>query len=201
MHTVLPLGSQIPDFWLPDYNGKIYTKEILSGASAAMIFFLCNQGNHVHYVLGALVKLLREYEKKGVSALAINPNDIALSPDDRPDKMREMAIRYNYTFPYLFDGTQEVTKTLGASCIPDFFIFTREGYLAYHGRMDDSNPENGRMPNGKHLRKALDAVLKEDLTKLRQRSSYGNAIKWHPGNEPSYLYSPKNRRKVLQHQR
>ena len=32
-----------------------------------------------------------------------------------------------YTFPYLFDETQEVAQAYGAACTPDFFVYDRTG--------------------------------------------------------------------------
>lgn len=55
--------------------------------------------------------------------VGINSNDVKSYPEDRPQKMAEEAKAAGYTFPYLFDETQEVAKAYRAACTPDFYLF------------------------------------------------------------------------------
>jgi hypothetical protein len=101
--------------------------------------------------------------------------------------MAAEAKEVGYTFPYLFDETQEVAKAYGAACTPDFFLFDRERRLFYRGQMDGSRPGNGVPVTGEDLRRALDAVLDRRPAPEVQRPSLGCNIKWKPGNEPVYF--------------
>jgi peroxiredoxin len=50
----------------------------------------------------------REYEAKGLVVLGISCNDVEAYPDDAPQQMVEQARRAGFTFPYLYDESQEV---------------------------------------------------------------------------------------------
>jgi hypothetical protein len=92
-----------------------------------------------------------------------------------------------YTFPYLFDETQEVAKAYRAACTPDFYLFDKHRKLVYRGQFDDSRPSLSIPITGRDLRAALDAVLRQLPVPEPQRPSLGCNIKWMPGNEPVYF--------------
>ncbi len=91
--------------------------------------------------------------------VGINANDPAAYPEDSPAEMAKEVVRRGYSFPYLFDETQNVAKAYRAACTPDFFLFDRERKLVYRGQMDSSRPGNNLPVTGEDLRAALDAVL------------------------------------------
>lgn len=186
---ILPLGSDLPDFWLPDVDGVIVPKDQLLGASAVMVIFMCNHSRHLKHLREVLIRLIFEFQQRGVAAVAINSDDISQFPDDSPDRMKEDAKLHGYSFPYLYDGTQQVAKLFGVSAIPDFFIFDKTGKLAYHGQMDDSRPDNDKPVTGKDIRRALDAVLCGKAPLITQKQSSGSFLKWKKGNEPQYFRS------------
>jgi hypothetical protein len=101
--------------------------------------------------------------------------------------MAEEKAAIGYTFPYLFDESQDIAKAYNAACTPDFYVFDRDLRLVYRGQMDDSRPGNGARVTGKDLRAALDAVMSGQQVSEEQRPSIGCNIKWKPGNEPSYF--------------
>jgi hypothetical protein len=119
--------------------------------------------------------------------VGINSNDPESQPDDRPEKMAEAIKEAGYTFPYLFDKTQEVAKAYRAAFTPDFFLFDKDRKLVYRGRMDDSRPGNNIPVTGRELRTALDIVLAGQPLPADQKPSIGCNIKWRPGNEPDYF--------------
>lgn len=176
------LGSDLPDFGLPDIEGNFVLRDHLLGASAILVAFICNQCSYVKHIREVMVKLIREYQAYGIKAVGINSNDIEISPDDRPDRMKEDSRIYGYTFPYLFDATQIVAKKFRVNCTPDFFVYSKDGKLTYHGQLDDSRPGNGRPVTGKDLRQALQATL-ENHQILRMHPSSGEKIIWKKNNE------------------
>ena len=185
--TMSPLGTVAPDFSLPDTNGKSVSLADLKDAPALLVVFMCNHCPFVRHISGGLAELAREYQGRGVAVVGINSNDVAKYPDDSPQKMVEEVAAAGYTFPYLFDETQEVAKAYQAACTPDFFVFDRDQRLVYRGQMDDSRPDSGIQVTGKDLRAALDAVLAGQPALENQKPSVGCNIKWKPGNEPDYV--------------
>ena len=185
--TMLPLGTQAPDFSLPDADGKIVSLKDFSDSSALLMIFMCNHCPFVKHIGEGLAVLAKEYQAKGVAVVGINANDVANYPDDSPDKMKEETAKYGYTFPYLYDETQEIAKTYRAACTPDFFLFDAEQKLVYRGQMDDSRPNSGIPVTGQDLRAALDAVLEGNEVPAEQKPSIGCNIKWKAGNEPDYF--------------
>ena len=101
--------------------------------------------------------------------------------------MKEEAEAWGYTFPYLFDESQDVAKAYRAACTPDFFVFDAEHKLVYRGQLDDSRPSNSVAVDGRDLRAALDAVLDSVSPAAEQKPSIGCNIKWKAGNEPDYF--------------
>lgn len=187
--TMLALGTTAPDFRLPDTDGKMVGLSDFKSAPATLVMFICNHCPYVIHIRSELAKLAREYQAKGVAVIAINSNDADKYPADSPDKMKQEVASAGYTFPYLFDETQQVAKAYQAACTPDFFVFDHNRKLVYRGQLDDSRPRVATpLPvTGKDLRAALDAVLSKAPVAPEQKASMGCNIKWKPGNEPSYF--------------
>ncbi|MFO7775782.1 MAG: thioredoxin family protein [Candidatus Hydrogenedentota bacterium] len=184
--TMMPLGTEAPPFSLPDTEGKTVALSDYEGSKGYLIMFICNHCPYVKHVQHELARLGKEYQDKGVAVIAINSNDVANYPDDSPEKMAEEVKTQGYTFPYLYDETQEVAKAYGAACTPDFFLFDENKKLVYRGQLDDSRRGNDKPVTGADLRAALDAVLAGKPVPEEQKPSMGCNIKWKPGNQPSY---------------
>ena len=139
---------------------------------------------HIRKELGAFG---REYQSKGLAVVAIASNDVAQYPQDGLEGMAQEIDEGGYTFPYLFDESQEVAKAYRAACTPDFFLFDGNRKLVYRGQFDDSRPGNEIPVTGRDLRAAADAVLEGRAVAREQRSSIGCNIKWKPGGAPDYF--------------
>ncbi|GMU23166.1 MAG: thioredoxin family protein [Phycisphaerae bacterium] len=184
--TMLPLGTAAPDFSLPDTERRIVSLDDFKDAPALLVAFICNHCPYVKHVQSGFAQLARDYQARGVAVVGISSNDVKNYPDDSPERMREEARQAGYTFPYLFDETQQVAKAYRAACTPDFYVFDAGHKLVYRGQMDDSRPNTGRPVTGADLRAALDAVLAGRPVPQNQQPSVGCNIKWQPGNEPDY---------------
>jgi len=183
--TMLALGAQAPDFSLADTDGQTITRAQFAG-QPLLVMFICNHCPFVKHVRSQLARLGQDYQARGVAVVAINANDVTNYPDDSPQKMREEVAAAGYTFPYLFDATQEVAKAYRAACTPDFYLFDRQHQLVYRGQLDNSRPGNGQPVDGADLRAALDGVLDGRAVSQQQKPSLGCNIKWKAGNEPDY---------------
>jgi peroxiredoxin len=184
--TMAELGTNAPDFRLVDTEGRTVSRDDFADAKALLVMFICNHCPYVKHVRHELARLAREYQGRGVAVVGISSNDVAAYPADGPDAMREEKERVGYTFPYLFDETQEVARAYGAACTPDFFLYDASRRLVYRGQLDGSRPSNAVPVTGEDLRAALDAVLDGRDIPPDQRPSLGCNIKWKPGNAPAY---------------
>jgi peroxiredoxin len=185
--TMPPLGMQAPDFTLPDAHGKEHSLSDFRDAPALLVAFICAHCPFVIHIRREFAGFAREYQDKGLAVVAIASNDLTQYPQDGPQGMAQEAEEAGYTFPYLFDETQEVAKAYRAACTPDLFLFDGSRNLVYRGQFDDSRPGNGIPVTGRDLRAAADAVLEGEPVPEDQRSSIGCNIKWKPGNAPDYF--------------
>jgi peroxiredoxin len=185
--TMLPLGTVAPDFRLPTPDGRMVARDDFKDAPALLVMFICNHCPYVKHIRSGLAAFGRDYAPRGLAIAAINSNDVASYPDDRPEKMAAEARAAGYGFPYLFDESQVVAQAYRAACTPDFFLFDRDRRLVYRGQFDDSRPGNSRPVTGADLRAAVDAVLADRPLPSDQRPSIGCSIKWKPGAAPDYM--------------
>ena len=180
--NMLPLGTLAPDFKLLDtVSGQMLSLNELKSDKATVIMFICNHCPFVKHVDEEIVGLAKDYQAKGVSFIAISSNDVENYPQDSPELMKVEAEKVGYTFPYLYDESQEVAKSYQAACTPDFYVFDAELKCVYRGQLDDSRPGNGQPVTGKDLRSALDCVLNNEKIDFEQRPSLGCNIKWKVG--------------------
>ena len=185
--TMLPLGTEAPDFCLMNVDGREVCRDDFADSPAMLVIFMCNHCPFVIHVADELARLTHEYMGRGVAVVGINSNDVSKHPADSPEQMVAEAENRGYHFPYLYDETQEVAHAYRAACTPDFFLFDRRKKLFYRGQMDDSRPDSGIPVTGKDLRLALDSVLAGEDAPEKQRPSMGCNIKWKAGNEPEYF--------------
>ncbi|MBQ0735972.1 thioredoxin family protein [Aquimarina celericrescens] len=179
LSNMLPLGTVAPEFTLIDTitKNKVSLKDV-KGERGTVIMFICNHCPFVIHTNEEIVRVANDYRAQGFSFVAISSNDVEKYPQDSPEKMWKTAQKNKYTFPYLYDETQDVAKAYDAACTPDFYLFDAELKLIYRGQLDDSRPGNGIPVNGRDLRQALDAVLRNTTVSVDQKPSIGCNIKW-----------------------
>jgi peroxiredoxin len=180
--TTLPFGTKTPSFHLPDPHGKLVTSDEFSGAPALLVAFICNHCPFVKHIQSSFTTLAKEYQARGAAIVAISSNDAVSFPEDGPEKMAEEILVAGYTFPYLYDESQDVARAYGAVCTPDFFLFDRDRRLVYRGQFDGSRPKNDVPVTGADLRAAFDAVLEGRPVPSEQKPSVGCSIKWKAEN-------------------
>lgn len=172
------IGTIAPDFSLPDtVSGEMFSLERLRSTRATVVMFLSNHCPFVQHIAAEVAKLAMEYEEKGVSFVGISANDISAYPADGPEEMKKQAEALGYSFPYLYDASQEVAKSYGAECTPEFYVFDADLSCTYHGRFDAATPGKAIPVTGEDLRHALDATL-AGLPVTEQHPSMGCNIKW-----------------------
>ncbi|MGB3152759.1 MAG: thioredoxin family protein [Maribacter sp.] len=176
---MLALGTVAPEFSLMDtVTGKTVNLHAVKGKKGTVIMFICNHCPFVIHVNPEVSKLAKEYQSKGIGFIAISSNDVVAYPQDGPVYMKLKAKAEGYTFPYLYDETQEVAVAYDAACTPDFYLFDEDLKLVYRGQLDNSRPGNDLPLDGKDLRNAMDSLLQGTKIKENQKPSIGCNIKW-----------------------
>lgn len=176
--NMIELGSEVPNFRLPDTDGNLVSLADFESHKGLLVVFMCNHCPYVKHIRRTLADFARRNSSSGIGIIGINSNDVATHPADSPERMREEVQAARYSFPYLFDESQEVARKFQAACTPDFFLYDKTYCLVYRGQFDESRPGNDIEVTGKDLQLAVDALLGGHPPIDNQRPSIGCNIKW-----------------------
>jgi thiol-disulfide isomerase/thioredoxin len=171
----LRLGDPCPAFNLPGTDGKAHTAAI---STPLMVVFLSTECPYVMATQARIQGYATKHAGK-VAVLAINANDVDTHAGESLADMQAQAKAQGFTFPYLKDTSQSVTRAFGALCTPDFFLFDGTRKLVYHGRLDDSWRDATKV-TVRDLDAATEALLAGRPVSPDQPSSRGCSIKWKP---------------------
>ena len=186
--TMSALGTPAADFSLPDpATGNTVSLDDLAGSPALLVVFLSNHCPFVKHLADDFAAFASEYQARGVAVVGICANDVENYPADSPSRMADEVESRGYTFPYLFDDSQNVAKAYEAACTPDFFLFDGDRKLVYRGQFDSSRPSLDTPVTGADLRDACDALLAGVAPADVQVPSVGCNIKWKAGNAPPWF--------------
>lgn len=177
--TMLALGTQAPDFSLPDVvDNKTISLADFSGKKALLVMLICRHCPFVKHIQNELAALGEDYVDSDLGIVAISANDAQKYPDDAPESLKAMVAELGLKYSVCYDETQEVAKKYTAACTPDFFLFDEQQKLVYRGQLDDSRPSNGKPVTGADLRAAIDSTLAGLPVEIEQKPSIGCNIKW-----------------------
>jgi peroxiredoxin len=175
---VCDFGTKAPDFSLPDTDGRTWTLNECAGPNGLLVMFICNHCPYVKAINEKLVRDTRELRELGVHSVAIMSNDPAEYPEDSPENMKRVSEEFGYPFPYLYDASQDVARSFGAVCTPDFFGYNADFELQYRGRLDASGRQPGSMDAPRELFLAMKTVAETGHGPADQVASIGCSIKW-----------------------
>jgi peroxiredoxin len=174
---ICDFGWKARDFALKGVDGKTYTLADARGPKGTVVVFICNHCPYVKAVIGRLVEEVNALKAIGIGTIAIMSNDPTDYPADSFDNMKAFARRHGFTFPYVIDETQEVARSYGAQCTPDFFGFNARDELQYRGRLDESRSR--LVPDARReLYEAMTQVAQTGRGPEQQTASMGCSIKW-----------------------
>ena len=140
--TMLQLGTPAPDFTLLEpASGQLIHRSDFAN-KPLLIIFSCNHCPYVLHILEQFVSFASSFKDKGLATVMINSNDVDNYPADSPEKMIQLSQQYGFTFPYLYDETQQTAHAYQAACTPDLFLFDQQHQLVYRGQFDGSRPAN-----------------------------------------------------------
>ena len=174
---VCDFEKNIIDFQLLNTDGKVIQLRDSLGLNGTLLMFICNHCPYVKTIIARLVKTTEELKKIHINSLAIMPNDTENYPEDNFEQMKIFADKNNFNFPYLIDESQEIAKSYGAVCTPDFFGYNKYGKLNYRGRL--SEMRNLKFINERNdLMNAMLMISKTNVGPKKQFPSAGCSIKW-----------------------
>jgi len=166
------------DFSLLGTDGEIWTLDKCRGENGLLVMFICNHCPYVKAILDRLVRDTNELKKMGINTVAIMSNDPADYQEDSFENMQRVAKENSFSFPYLYDETQQIAQTYGAVCTPDFFGYNKDLQLQYRGRLDASRKEAAAPDARRDLFEAMKQVAETGRGPQQQIPSIGCSIKW-----------------------
>ena len=171
-------GQNAYDFSLSCTNNKIWTLDRLKGERGLLIFFICNHCPFVKAIIPKLVKVTNTLIDHGINSVGIMSNDINDYPEDSFENMDKIAKKNKFSFPYLYDETQEIAKKYGAVCTPDFFGYNASLELQYRGRLDATRMAETNDDLKSDLLEAMIQISETGQGPIEQNPSVGCSIKW-----------------------
>jgi peroxiredoxin len=178
--SVPGLGAAMPRFSLPDVTtGTTVSAEDFADRPALLVAFICNHCPYVIHLRASFVEFARAQQAHGMAVVAISANSPLSHPQDGPAQMAVEAKRSGFSFPYLFDESQQTAKAFGAVCTPEFYLWDAARKLVYHGRYDGSRPGSRIAVSGDELGAAVVATLAGRAVAGEQIPSAGCSIKWN----------------------
>ena len=185
-HPTLAIGAPAPDFSLPGVDGKTHTLGEFSNSPVLAVVFTCNHCPASQLYESRLKKLNEDYRAKGVTLVAINPDNPASIPlselgytdvGDSLADMKSRAAHRHIDYPYLYDGeSQALAAKFGVVATPHVFVFDRQRKLQYEGRVDDNPRED--LVKTRDARNAIDALLAGGTVPVARTTAAGCPTKW-----------------------
>ena len=175
---VCEFGQKALDFTLPGVDDRTWSLQQCMGQKGLLIMFICNHCPYVKAVQDRIVRDTRELKQLGIESVAIMSNDATEYPEDSFDNMKLLAQKLEFTFPYLFDETQQIAKQYNAVCTPDFFGYNSDFELQYRGRLDASRKEAAPEDTRRDLFEAMKLISETGRGPQQQIPSMGCSIKW-----------------------
>ena len=175
---ICDFGQKAHDFKLKSTDNKILSLNDVKGENGTLIMFICNHCPYVKAITNEIVEDCSELKSIGINAVAICANDAENYPEDSFENMIEFANKNNFNFPYLIDETQEIAKTYGAVCTPDFFGYNKNLELQYRGRLRELKNLVPVKEGVSDLLKAMKQIAETDKGPENQIPSAGCSIKW-----------------------
>lgn len=173
-NAVLDIGASAPAWQdLPGTDGEKHSYDSVAEAEAVVVVFTCNSCPYAVDVEDRLVALAKQFADQDVAIVAINVNKVE---EDRMEAMQERAKAKGFTFPYLWDESQQIGKAYGAKFTPEFFVLGKDRKVAYMGAFDDS-PE-GHEVGKTYVVDAIRAVLAGKTVEVTETPPIGCLIRY-----------------------
>ena len=171
-------GEEAKDFKLVSTENKKASLDDIKGKNGILIMFICNHCPYVKAVINDIVEDAKYFESLEIKSTAIMSNDVKNYPEDSFDNMIAFSKSNNFSFPYLFDESQDVAKNYGAVCTPDFFGYNKNLELQYRGRIRELKNLKPVREENSDLKIAMKLIAETGNGPKNQIPSMGCNIKW-----------------------
>lgn len=174
------VGDFARDFSLQNIDGNMVSLAGIPEAKGYIVIFTCNSCPYAKMYEDRINELDAKYKPMGYPVVAIMPNDPVESPEDSFENMQIRAREKNFSFPYLIDETQEITRTYGATRTPHVYLLKKErdkNKVVYIGAIDDNyrDPDEVKV---KYVEDAIDALENNRSVSTNFTKAIGCTIKW-----------------------
>lgn len=175
-------GRILPRFKFREpLTGKKWMREDFESHPALLMMFLGVNCPYSQHLKKDIARLTSFYMKKGLAVVAMSSNCSILAPEEGPKFIAEDAKKHEFPFPYLWCGYARFLRHMGVQSTPEFILFKKnlrgKFEAVYHGRYDDSLPDNDVPVTGRDLSHAIDCVLSGRAAPLIQHSSVGSKLR------------------------
>ena len=171
-------GEKSHNFNLQSTEEKLVSLNDVKGENGYLIMFICNHCPYVQAVINFLVDDAKYLKSIGIKSVAIMSNDTKNYPEDSFENMKKFSKINNFSFPYLYDESQQVAKKYSAVCTPDFFGYNKNSELQYRGRILEAKKLKPVRTGDTELRKAMKLIAETGKGPQKQIPSMGCSIKW-----------------------
>lgn len=175
--TGYKVGDTARDFSLKNVDGKMVSLSGIKDVKGYIVVFTCNACPYAKAYEDRIIALNKKYATLGYPVVAINANDKDVQPADSYDNMQKRAKEKNYGFPYLYDESQEIAKTYGATRTPHVFVLDQNRVVKYIGAIDDNSEEPDQVKE-KYVENAIEALRAGKEVAVKETKAIGCSIKW-----------------------
>jgi peroxiredoxin len=173
-------GDQASDFHLKNVRGEMVSMSQFNDVKGFIVAFWCNTCPFVKKYEQRLIDLDKEFRSKGFPVIAINSNDQSVSPGDSYGEMQKLAKNKGYTFEYLYDESQDVARSYGATNTPHVYLLLKKAgklIVQYVGAIDN-NADNAAAADKQYLREAIKSLLNGEQIAVKGTRAVGCSLKW-----------------------
>ncbi|MCG8475927.1 MAG: thioredoxin family protein [Cytophagales bacterium] len=151
------IGDTVQNFKLQGVDGQMVSLSDYANAKGVLIVFTCNECSYSQRYEERLIQLNDEFAPKGVPVVAINPNTVA-GGGESMKAMKKRAAEKKFTFVYLADKDQKVTRRFGVRRTPELFLLNGDNKLIFIGAVDNNSHDSDGV-DVHYARDAIDALL------------------------------------------
>ena len=172
-----PVGSYAPDFELPGIDSQVHhLSRYLERFRAVGVISMCNHCPYVNLYLERLKNIQAEFAPEGFTLIGMN-GSATQQMTETFDQMKAFAQSHRLNFPYLWDSTQDVTRSFGAIKTPMAFLVDKNGIVQYKGKIDN-HPQESSFLGEDYLRDAIASLFNGQAINLQQTEPAGTSLIW-----------------------
>ena len=161
------INQPVPDFELPDLNGKLHRLSDHRGRIVIVNFWSCECPHSERTDKAILSMFVQWQDDVSMLTIASNRNESAEALREAAESRRLPQV--------LHDSECRVANPFDAQTTPHVFVIDREGILRYRGPVDDVTFRQ-RKPTRFFLDEAVESLLAGQSPTLTEFPAYGCAI-------------------------